>query len=146
VKTVKIIEKNNLPAIEADIQKLLDSGYNLHTFTGLPDNFVAVLIKEKKTERTSQRDKLISKALEGMTFKCLQYQLKWAVDFIAYRKQIKKGLKTERPLRQYLKELDKLCENGYKVTEVVETMKEREWQTLKLEYFDGHSKSQNEFI
>jgi len=144
MKAIETLINVDLYEFKIEAQKLLDNGYDLHTFTIANHGaFVGVFIKEKKekTKRVSTADKLIEEALDGVDFNCLEKQLQWAKDFIEYRRKIKKPIKTANPLKMYLRELDKICEHGYDVAEAVELMKEREWQTLKLDYI--HNKKDN---
>ena len=55
-------------------------------------------------------------------------------DFYDYRRDIKKPIKTYRPLLLYLKNLKEIKEAGYDVQQAIDLMKEREWQTVTLEY------------
>lgn len=56
------------------------------------------------------------------------------IDFIDYRKKIKKPLRTIQPLKAYLKALREIQSKGISINDAISTMKEREWQTLKPEY------------
>lgn len=55
-------------------------------------------------------------------------------DFIKYRKQIKKPIKTIQPLKAYLNVLKELITKKVDISKAIELMKEKEWQTLKAEY------------
>lgn len=55
-------------------------------------------------------------------------------DFIQYRIDIKKPLKTIAPLKAYTNVLKELWVLKYKLHDCINIMKEREWLTLKLEY------------
>ena len=57
-------------------------------------------------------------------------------DFYDYRRSVKKPINTYRPLLSYLKSLKEIKEAGYDVQQAIELMKEREWQTLTLEYVE----------
>jgi len=56
------------------------------------------------------------------------------VDFIRYRKEIKKAVKTSRALKAYVDSLLTCVKDGYIKDEVVELMKIKEWQTIKLDW------------
>ncbi len=57
-----------------------------------------------------------------------------ALDFIAYRKQIKKPLKTILPIKQFMDSLIELSKLGYSFDYCIEQMKSNEWQTVKKDY------------
>lgn len=57
-----------------------------------------------------------------------------ANDFISYRKQIKKPIKTDKPIKFYLKNLKELKEDGYDVKKCIEEMKSKEWQSITKDY------------
>lgn len=63
-------------------------------------------------------------------------------DFIAYRKQIKKALKTIAPIKLYINSLIELENLGYSFEYCIEQMKSNEWQTVKKEYIHKQSKPQ----
>jgi len=63
-------------------------------------------------------------------------------DFIAYRKQIKKGLKTIAPIKLYINSLIELENLGYSFEYCIEQMKANEWQTVKKEYIHKQNKPQ----
>ncbi len=62
-------------------------------------------------------------------------------DFIEYRKNIKKPVKTIQPLRIFLNEIRAIYKNGFCINEAVDTMKSNEWQTIKLEWIQNVKKS-----
>ncbi len=62
-------------------------------------------------------------------------------DFIEYRKNIKKPVKTIQPLKIFLNEIRAIYKNGFCVNEAVDTMKMNEWQTIKLEWIQNIKKS-----
>jgi len=57
-------------------------------------------------------------------------------NFIDYRKQIKKPIKTTAPLKAYITTLRELVKKGYDYKEVIDLQKEREWQTVKSEWVE----------
>ena len=57
-------------------------------------------------------------------------------DFYDYRRSVKKPINTYRPLLSYLKNLKEIKDAGYDVQQAIDLMKEREWQTLTLEYVE----------
>lgn len=62
-------------------------------------------------------------------------------DFIEYRKNIKKPVKTIQPLKIFLNEIRNIYKSGFNVAEAVEIMKSNEWQTIKLEWLQNVKKS-----
>ena len=62
-------------------------------------------------------------------------------DFIEYRKNIKKPVKTIQPLKIFLNEIREIYKSGFDVVEAVEIMKSNEWQTIKLEWLQNVKKS-----
>lgn len=63
-----------------------------------------------------------------------------ALDFISYRKLIKKPLKTILPIKQFIDSLVELSKLGYSFEYCIEQMKSNEWQTVKKEYIHKQSK------
>lgn len=63
-------------------------------------------------------------------------------DFISYRKQIKKALKTIAPIKPYINSLIELENLGYSFDYCIEQMKSNEWQTVKKEYIHKQTKPQ----
>lgn len=54
--------------------------------------------------------------------------------FVRYRAEIKKPLKTERPLKIFIQELINIKNAGYNIKQAIEIMMNSEWQTLNLEW------------
>lgn len=67
---------------------------------------------------------------------------KIALDFIAYRKLIKKPLKTILPIKQFIDSLIELSKLGYSFDYCIEQMKSNEWQTVKKDYIHKQTKPQ----
>lgn len=65
-----------------------------------------------------------------------------ALDFISYRKLIKKPLKTIAPIKLYINSLIELENLGYSFEYCIEQMKANEWQTVKKEYIHKPNKPQ----
>jgi len=59
---------------------------------------------------------------------------KTILDFIKYRAEIKKPIKTSKPIKLYILELAKCVKAGYDKNEVIELMKSKEWQSLKIDW------------
>lgn len=64
-------------------------------------------------------------------------------DFIAYRKQIKKPLKTIQGLRGFVKNIKAVQDSGFNLSEAIKTMKENEWNTIKPEYLKNTQQPKN---
>ena len=54
--------------------------------------------------------------------------------FVRYRIEIKKPLKTERPLKIFIQELIKIKDAGYDIKKSIEIMMNCEWQTVNLDW------------
>jgi|GEM_PF-1100790 len=65
------------------------------------------------------------------------------LDFISYRKTIKKALNTTLPIKAYIKALEDLQELGYNFNFCIQQMKSNEWQTLKVDYIHKPKKQGN---
>lgn len=55
-------------------------------------------------------------------------------DFVKYRNEIKKPLKTARPLKAYAQEIIKISNAGLDARCAIEIMKQHEWQTLNIDW------------
>ena len=55
-------------------------------------------------------------------------------DFVTYRKQIKKPIKTTANLKLYYNKLKELHIDGFDIDKCIEEMKTREWQMIDKEY------------
>jgi hypothetical protein len=101
---------------------------------------VAVVKQKQKNKREEKKDRLLKDALHELVEKVSDEV--WAYldeggleKFYDYRKQIKKPVKTSKPLIMFGLELDKLAKDGFDIYECIEIMENREWQTIKREYF-----------
>jgi len=56
--------------------------------------------------------------------------------YVKYRIEIKKPLKTTRPLKAFIKKLIDADNKGYSIEQVVDIMMENEWATFELEWID----------
>jgi len=63
------------------------------------------------------------------------------LDFISYRKTIKKALNTTMPIKAYIQALKDLQELGYSFSFCIQQMKSNEWQTLKVDYIHKNQKA-----
>jgi DNA-binding MarR family transcriptional regulator len=90
--------------------------------------------QETKENKTINKtiNTFISQLQEVMTLK--DSHVKILEDYISYRRQIKKPLKTYRPLKTFINTLAELHKNGYDVSECIEIMKDNEWQTLQVDW------------
>lgn len=55
-------------------------------------------------------------------------------DFVRYRTEIKKPLKTTRPLKLFVNELIKISSKGWDIRTSIEIMKQHEWQTINFDW------------
>jgi len=72
----------------------------------------------------------------------LEIYEKEILDFISYRKNIKKALNTTLPIKAYIQALKDLQELGYSFSFCIEQMKSNEWQTIKVDYIHKPNKQQ----
>lgn len=63
------------------------------------------------------------------------------IGFLEYRKTINKIIKTVGPVKAFLRELRNIHNAGFDIKAAIELMREKEWQTLKLEYIQNCMKS-----
>jgi len=59
-------------------------------------------------------------------------------DFIAYRKELKKPIKTARALKAFTNQLLEIQTANIDINYAIDTMKNNEWQTVKLEWIQKH--------
>lgn len=93
--------------------------------------------KEQKVKPT-----LLSKYIDSKK-KCSDSEIAIVEDFINYRKEIKKPLKTITPLKTYINVLTELHNLGYKYKDCIDTMKSSEWQSLKVDYIHKGDSANN---
>ena len=108
-----------------------------------------------KTKRESKKENTLFKDLEitEKNYKYLTQDILYMLkelkdngqlieDFIKYRKEIKAAIKTNRPIKAYLRELIRVKkELGVEICKAVEIMQENEWQTLKTEWIERYFKT-----
>ena len=80
----------------------------------IKENLAEQFIKEKNVTQQSNKDLVI--------------------DFVEYRKLIKKPLRTIAPIQQLIDNLILLKDLGYSFDYCIEQMKSNEWQTVKKDY------------
>lgn len=97
-------------------------------------------IGEVSIGKDNIKDKLLSNFLKENSG--LKKYDDFVEDFIAYRKQIKKALKTIAPIKLYINSLIELENLGYSFEYCIEQMKANEWQTVKKEYIHKQTKPQ----
>ena len=56
--------------------------------------------------------------------------------YVRYRNEIKKPIKTTRPLKALIKKLVDASIKGYVIQEILDIMYDNEWQTFELEWID----------
>lgn len=64
------------------------------------------------------------------------------VDFVKYRNEIKKPVKTTRPIKIYINELGLIKSKGFDVLAAIEIMKMKEWQSIKTDWIERDFKTQ----
>lgn len=101
------------------------------------DNPPADKNKDKEQEQEQYKEKNIKK--ENSLLKNIpQSKKEIAKDFIAYRKEIKKPIKTSLALTKHLSNLDLCVSQSLGTYEsLTQKMKEREWLTIEPSYLQG---------
>lgn len=56
--------------------------------------------------------------------------------YVRYRNEIKKPIKTTRPLKALIKKLIDAQSKGYEINQVLEIMYDNEWQSFELDWID----------
>ena len=100
-------------------------------------------VKEKPTKKKDKFEEILSQMKKEKLEALTELHIKILRDFYEYRKKIK-AIKTARPLEMYLNQLKKIQDAGYKVSEAIELMKQREWQTIKLEWIENEYKQKQD--
>ena len=112
-------------------------------------------VKSLTLERVSQREKFSKKDTDNSGLGYLKQKFtdreinrigaecigtSISIDLVAryvkYRIEIKKPIKTTRPLKAFIKKLIEAEIKGYSVEQVVDIMMENEWATFELEWID----------
>ncbi len=93
--------------------------------------------KENKTVNTkpsfkSTNEKLYNDYMESKEVSVNEAKI--ILDYLVYRKDIGKQIKTLNPLNSYYKVVLELHKKGYDIKACIDLMKEKEWQTLKEEW------------
>ena len=107
-------ESEPLPTQESDNSKLINSKLDRIKKIYKKENLAEQFIKEKNVTQQSNKDLVI--------------------DFVEYRKLIKKPLRTIAPIQQLIDNLILLKDLGYSFEYCIEQMKSNEWQTVKKDY------------
>lgn len=71
---------------------------------------------------------------ENIDIKKDDKSIKIMSDFVTYRKQIKKPIKTTGNLKLYYNKLKELHLDGYDISKCIEEMKLREWQIVEVKF------------
>tara|TARA_R110001632_G_scaffold2415_3_gene10812 strand:+ start:394 stop:1143 length:750 start_codon:yes stop_codon:yes gene_type:complete len=105
-----------LPTQKSDNSKLIDSK----------------LIEENKPTQKSNNSKLFNEYLASKETTKNEESL--ILDYLVYRKDIRKPITTIRPLNTYYKVILELHTKGYNVKQCIELMKNNEWQKLDIDW------------
>lgn len=118
--------------------------HNHATFkTWIDEMLDEIFIEQKEDSANILQKKFGIKTAQALGLLCLgtAIEIDTLADFVKYRNEIKKPLKTSRPLKQYIGELIAIYDAGYTVLKAIELMKNNEWQTIKLEWVQKQLKS-----
>ena len=139
--------KNNIDRAKAEYQAVCERNKHNGASEGRPNRKKPTGLESNplKADKDKDKDKdtsVTAKASKYVYISQLQEEgiiqtergVSLAEDFIKYRAQIKKPIKTIQPLKAYIKVLGELIAKKIDIDKAIELMKEREWQTLKAEY------------
>jgi predicted transcriptional regulator len=87
---------------------------------------------ELSSDSTIKKENKDNKLLEGIETNEFGYKI--LLDVIAYRRSIKKPFKTSLGVSRFLNDLREIGKHGYDLEEVVFYMKQKEWQTISIDY------------
>lgn len=84
------------------------------------------------------------KATQELKDLCNKLELGFSlcVDFVKYRNEIKKPVKTTRPIKLYINELGLIKSKGFDVLAAIEVMKLKEWQSIKIDWIEKGFRTQ----
>lgn len=106
-------------------------------------------LDNKDTETTTDiKEKNIKKETSALVdqykekYETTDSLIKILEDFIAYRKSLKKPIKTIQGLRGFAKNLKDIQSKGLSISAAIETMKENEWHTVKSSYLENTQRPQ----
>ena len=106
----------------------------------IKDGQVSIKDGETKENKTINKTKNISIDIvssffdENIDIKKDDKSIKIMSDFVTYRKQIKKPIKTTGNLKLYYNKLKELHLDGYDISKCIEEMKLREWQIVDKKF------------
>jgi len=90
------------------------------------------LIEEPKPSFKSTNERLYNEYMESKEVSVNEAKI--ILDYLVYRKQLNKQIKTIVPLNSYWKVISELHKKGYDIKKCIDTMKEKEWKTVKEEW------------
>ncbi|MFW3380120.1 helix-turn-helix domain-containing protein [Aliarcobacter butzleri] len=106
------------------------------------ENIINIIEEKDKKENPNPKDDLLEEFISDNPTLTEKEEI-IALDFIQYRKKIKKPLKTIEPLKAFFKALSELQNLGYSIDYCIEQMKANEWQTIKPDYIHKPQKVEN---
>ncbi|MDD3443174.1 MAG: helix-turn-helix domain-containing protein [Sulfurimonas denitrificans] len=89
---------------------------------------------ETKDNKTNNKTNTLLSAYIQDDVNITEQGQKEVLEFIQYRKSIKSPIKTIAPIKAYVKAIRELLSDGYKLGDIKELMREKEWQTVKPDW------------
>jgi len=129
VPDISLLEKKERADRKHD-ENTLDSNGTSHGRHSIGKDSIGEVSKVK--ERINIDAVLISQFKEETN--AGEVAIKLMAWFIAYRKRIKKPIKTIAPMKLLITEMRKCINAGYKIEAMQELMEAKEWQSIKLEW------------
>jgi DNA-binding transcriptional ArsR family regulator len=99
------------------------------------------------TKKTDKQTQLLLDLEANLKRDLSSKEKAYMLDYIKYRKEIKKPIKTYRPLKAHLEQLILAKQQNKNIDALIQLMKDNEWQTVKAEWLrDTNNNSDTSFI
>jgi uncharacterized protein YbgA (DUF1722 family) len=105
------------------------------------------LEKKQNKKKTDKQTQLLLDLEANLKRDLSSKEKAYMLDYIKYRKEIKKPIKTYRPLKAHLEQLLLAKQQNKNIDALIQLMKDNEWQTVKAEWLrDTNNNSDTSFI